>query len=139
MPELADLLERKSGFVDLAPGGFERLARRRERHLRNRRIGAGVLALMVALAAVAAIQRANRTKEVPIGLSSVTPGPSVTPSPSVTHSPSVTPPAVAGFPGFPPEGAKPTEPTTGTLELSYLGPDGPGSWMDLNVYSDGRM
>jgi hypothetical protein len=127
MPELADLLERESRRVDPAPGGFERLTRRRERRERNRRVGAGVLALVVTVAVVAAFLRANETRERPA-------------SPSVTQaSPSDTPHEVTGFPGLPPAGAKPSEPITGTLELSYYGPDGRGNEMDLQVYADGRM
>jgi len=45
----------------------------------------------------------------------------------------------AGFPGLPPAGTKPSEPTTGTLALVYDGPDGNGSQVDLSVYTDGRM
>jgi len=62
------------------------------------------------------------------------------PGPSLVHTTgqSTTPSSMV-FPGLPTEGAKPSEPVTGTLALSYLGPDGNGSWMDLSVYTDGRM
>ena len=53
-------------------------------------------------------------------------------------APSITPSPMA-FAGLPPAGAKPSGPVTGTLELSYQGPDGHGSYMDLSVYTDGRV
>ena len=51
MAELSTILERESQSVDLLPGGFERLLRRRDRNERNRRIAAGVIALLLALVA----------------------------------------------------------------------------------------
>jgi len=120
MPDLADLLERESRRVDLEPGGLERLARRRDHRERSRRVVAGALALVVAVAAVAALLRADGTQGGPAG-------------------PSPTPNVLTVLPGMPPEGAKPSEPVTGTLELSYDGPDGNGDEMDLHVYSDGRI
>jgi hypothetical protein len=52
MSNLADLLERESRTVDLEPGDFERLTRRRDRRRRNQRVAAGVLGIAVfALAA----------------------------------------------------------------------------------------
>jgi Tol biopolymer transport system component len=50
MPRIADALERESRTVDLEPGDFERLLGRRERKQRNRRIRAGALGVIVALA-----------------------------------------------------------------------------------------
>jgi dipeptidyl aminopeptidase/acylaminoacyl peptidase len=58
MPNVADLLERESETVDLEPGNFERLLRRRDRKRRNRRIGAGALAIIVALVSFVALTRA---------------------------------------------------------------------------------
>ncbi|HKZ75584.1 MAG TPA: hypothetical protein VJ259_02865 [Actinomycetota bacterium] len=53
MSNVAELLERESRTVDLEPGEFERLTRRRDRKQRNRRVAAGVLGIAVfALAAV---------------------------------------------------------------------------------------
>src|SRR3990172_8617023 len=53
MSNLAELLERESRTVDLAPGDFERLTRRRARRQRNQRVAAGVLGIAVfALAAI---------------------------------------------------------------------------------------
>jgi hypothetical protein len=50
MPRIPDLLERESRTVDLEPGDFERLLVRRERKQRNRRIRAGAVGVIVALA-----------------------------------------------------------------------------------------
>src|SRR3989304_2764491 len=53
MPNVAELLERESRTVDLDPGDFERLTRRRDRKRRNQRVAAGVLGIAVfALAAI---------------------------------------------------------------------------------------
>jgi Tol biopolymer transport system component len=58
MPSLAALLERESATVDLDPGHFERLLRRRDRKRRNERIGAGVVAVGIALISFFALTRA---------------------------------------------------------------------------------
>jgi hypothetical protein len=50
MPRIADVLERESRTVDLEPGDFGRLLGRRERKQRNRRIRAGAVGVIVALA-----------------------------------------------------------------------------------------
>ena len=50
MPRIADVLERESRTVDLEQGDFERLLGRRERKQRNRRIRAGAVGVIVALA-----------------------------------------------------------------------------------------
>jgi Tol biopolymer transport system component len=55
---MPDLLEGASRAVDLEPGDFERLLRRRERKQRTRRIQAGVLGVLVALVAGAILARA---------------------------------------------------------------------------------
>jgi hypothetical protein len=47
MSNLAELLERESRTVDLDPGDFERLTRRRDRKRRNQRVAAGVLGIAV--------------------------------------------------------------------------------------------
>jgi hypothetical protein len=52
MPNLADLLERESRTVDLQPGDFDRLVRRRDRKRRNQRIAAGVVGIALFVAAV---------------------------------------------------------------------------------------
>ena len=52
MPSISELLERESTKVDLEPGDFERLVRRRDRKRRNRRIVAGVVGIAVFVAAI---------------------------------------------------------------------------------------
>jgi Tol biopolymer transport system component len=52
MPSISELLERESTKVDLEPGDFERLVRRRDRKRRNRRISAGVVGIAVFVAAI---------------------------------------------------------------------------------------
>jgi hypothetical protein len=52
MPSISELLERESTTVDLEPGDFERLVRRRDRKRRNRRIVAGVVGIAAFVAAV---------------------------------------------------------------------------------------
>ena len=63
MPNVADLLEREGGTVELEPGHFERLLRRRDRKRRNQRIRAGALAVILVLVTVAALARAFNPKE----------------------------------------------------------------------------
>jgi len=65
MPSVSELLERESATVDLEPGDFERLVRRRDRKRRNQRIGAGALAVILALVSFVALTRAFRTTERP--------------------------------------------------------------------------
>ena len=65
MPNVAELLERESQAVDLEPGNFERLLRRRDRKERNRRISAAVVAIMIALVSLVALTRAFRSTERP--------------------------------------------------------------------------
>jgi hypothetical protein len=65
MPSISELLERESTTVDLEPGDFERLIRRRDRKRRNQRIGAMTLAIILALVSFAALTRAFRTAERP--------------------------------------------------------------------------
>jgi hypothetical protein len=126
MPEFADLLERESRRVAPSPGGFERLARRRGRRERNRRIGAGLMTLVVIVAVAAAVLRANQSTGRP-----ATPWITASPATSPTASP-------VTFPGMPPEGTKPSAPVTGTLVISYMGPDANGNHVILSVYDDGR-
>ena len=65
MPRIADVLERESRSVDLEPGDFERLLGRRERKQRNRRIRAGVLGVVVALATGIALVRSLTSDPIP--------------------------------------------------------------------------
>jgi hypothetical protein len=52
MLELAAILERAGRTVDLEPGHYERLLRRRDRRRRNRRIGSAILAIVVTTATI---------------------------------------------------------------------------------------
>ena len=65
MPSVAELLERESTTVDLEPGDFERLLRRRDRKQRNQRIGAAALAIILALVSFVALSRAFGPAERP--------------------------------------------------------------------------
>jgi Tol biopolymer transport system component len=65
MPRIADALDRESRSVDLEPGDFERLLSRRERKQRNRQIRAGVVGVIVALAAAAFLVRAIHLEVTP--------------------------------------------------------------------------
>ncbi|MDP9329039.1 MAG: LpqB family beta-propeller domain-containing protein [Actinomycetota bacterium] len=55
---MRELLEREGATVDLEHGHFERMLRRRDRKRRNQRIGAGVLAIIIALVTFVAMTRA---------------------------------------------------------------------------------
>ena len=65
MPRISELLERESTMVDLEPGDFERLLRRRDRKRLNRRLSAGALAIILALVSFVALTRAFRPAERP--------------------------------------------------------------------------
>ena len=65
MPRIADALERESRTVDLEQGDFERLLGRRERKQRNRRIRAGALGVIVALAMGLVLVRSLTSDRVP--------------------------------------------------------------------------
>lgn len=65
MTRIADALERESRTVDLEQGDFERLLDRRERKLRNRRIRAGALGVIVALALGTALVRSLSSAPIP--------------------------------------------------------------------------
>ena len=94
MPNVADLLSRESETVDLEPGNFDRLLRRRDRKRRNQRIGAGALAVVVSLFAMAVLLSAYRSERLPADRS-------IEPSPSTER---------VGFVGLPPEGARASSP-----------------------------
>jgi Tol biopolymer transport system component len=65
MPRIADVLERESRTVDLEQGDFERLLGRRERKQRSRRIRAGAVGVIVALAMGIALVRSLTSDGVP--------------------------------------------------------------------------
>ena len=65
MPKIADALERESRTVDLQQGDFERLLGRRERKDRNRRIRAGAVGVIVALAMGLVFVRSLTSDPVP--------------------------------------------------------------------------
>jgi Tol biopolymer transport system component len=60
-----ELFERASLRFDPPPGELERLLRRRDRKQRNHRIGAGALAIILALVSFVALTRAFRSNERP--------------------------------------------------------------------------
>ena len=66
MPRIADALERESRTVDLEQGDFERLLGRRERKQRNRRIRAGALGVIVALAIGTVLVRSLTSDPIPV-------------------------------------------------------------------------
>lgn len=65
MPRIADVLERESRTVDLEHGDFERLLGRCERKQRNRRIRAGAVGVIVALATGVVLVRSLTSAEIP--------------------------------------------------------------------------
>ena len=65
MPRIADVLERESRTVDLEQGDFERLLGRRERKQRNRRIRAGAVGVIVALATGIVLVRSLTSDPIP--------------------------------------------------------------------------
>ena len=65
MPRIADVLDRESRTVDLEQGDFERLLGRRERKQRNRRIRAGALGVIVALATGLVLVRSLTSTPIP--------------------------------------------------------------------------
>jgi hypothetical protein len=129
MPSISELLERESTTVDLEPGDFERLVRRRDRKRRNRRISAGVVGIAVFVAAVwivTSVGSIDRTQTPAV------PGGAVT---GPTGTPTVAPDAGWDGVGFPPEGTAPSTPKEGKLVAHALiyGPS------YVFVYADGRV
>lgn len=82
MPRIADVLERESRTVDLERGDFERLLDRRDRKQRNRRIRAGAVGVIVALATVAVLARSMTSEPEPAIVPTPTPTPSPTEAPT---------------------------------------------------------
>jgi hypothetical protein len=91
MPSISELLERESTTVDLEPGDFERLVRRRDRKRRNQRIAAGVVGIAVFVAAVwivtsvSSLDRSGKSV-VPAGTGPVQTGPAETAQPPARAS-----------------------------------------------------
>jgi Tol biopolymer transport system component len=65
MPRIGDVLDRESRTVDLEQGDFDRLLGRRDRKQRNRRIRAGAVGVIVALATAIALVRSIESERVP--------------------------------------------------------------------------
>ena len=65
MPRISDVLEHESRTVDLERGDFERLLGRREREQRNRRIRAGAVGVIVALATGLVLVRSLTSDPLP--------------------------------------------------------------------------
>ncbi|MGZ5393779.1 MAG: hypothetical protein ACXWD3_18645, partial [Mycobacterium sp.] len=63
--EILDRAERAARSVVVPDGRFEDLLRRRDRKRRNQRIGAGALAIILALVSFAALTRAFSAAERP--------------------------------------------------------------------------
>ena len=124
MPSVRELLERERQKVDLEPGHFERLSRRRDRKRLNRQIGRGALAIAISLFVIVALVRAVRSEDQP-AVRPIQPSPTTEP---------------VKFAGFPHEGAHASKPATGSLVLGFreIGFK-PFGEVDLKVYTDGRM
>jgi WD40 repeat protein len=75
MSDLRTILERGVGGATPPPDGFERMLRRRNRKHRNQRVGAGALAIILALVSFVALARAFRTGERPADEPTPTPMP----------------------------------------------------------------
>jgi Tol biopolymer transport system component len=63
MNSVAEILERESTTVDLEPGHFERMLRRRDRKHRNQRIRAGAVAILVLVVTVLGLARALNVED----------------------------------------------------------------------------
>ena len=109
MPDIRDFLEGESRSVDLEPGDFERLLRRRERLQRNRRISGGVGGIAVALVIGLVLARSlgaggggGDGVYVPAGAVSPTSSPTVTPvTEGISFGPFGTSPSVTVLAGLP--------------------------------------
>jgi dipeptidyl aminopeptidase/acylaminoacyl peptidase len=65
LSDIRELLQRGVAGFEPLPDAFERVLRRREQKRRNQRIGAGALAIILALGSFVALARAFRTAERP--------------------------------------------------------------------------
>jgi len=127
MNDTKDLLERVGERFTFPDDMFERLARRRDRKRRNKRIAAGVVGIAVFVAAVWIVTSGGsldrtETPAVPGGseTGSTETGPSVAPDPDAE-----------GLNGLPPEGATPSTPESGELVVELRD--------HVWVYADGRV
>ena len=116
-------LERIARRVPVPDPAYDRLLRRRERKRGNQRIGAGALAVVVSLFAMAVLLSAYRSERLPADRS-------IEPSPSTER---------VGFVGLPPEGARASTPPSGGMVLSSDGFGPKGVRVDLYVFADGTM
>ena len=126
MPSISELLERESTTVDLEPGDFERLVRRRDRKRRNRRVSAGVVGIAVFVAAIWIVTSG--------GVFDRSQTPAV-PGPETGPTFTIAPKDAAGLVGLPPSGAVPSTPEEGEYVLGGWGPH--NGWVYL--YTDERV
>ena len=148
MSDPRSLLERESRRFIQPDGAFERLVRRRDRKRRNQRIAAGVVGIVVFVAAVwivtsvGSLVRSEKSV-VPGGTGPVQTGPAVTvptetvpietgPAPSVNRDDPFW--VGDGLVGLPPEGATLSQPVRGELVAS----DDDYRW-HVRLYADGRL
>ena len=110
---------------------FERLLRRRERKVRNKRIAAGVVAIAVLLIPVWLVTAGGRVDRT---LTPATTGSPVAPVPTDLGN-------GMGFQGLAPEGATPSTPAHGHLVFSFeFGHTyGDAGRFSLSMYADGRV
>jgi hypothetical protein len=125
MPRVGELLDRESQTVDLESGDFERLLRRRERKLRNRRLRSGAVALVVTLLTAAILLRSFSSAPIPADRP-------VQPSPSQALPVDVT------FPMFSAD-ARPSTPVTGEQVLGFQSWGHASFPVVVGIYADGRV
>jgi hypothetical protein len=128
MSDLRTVLERGVGGATPPPDGFERMLRRGDRKRRNQRIRAGVVGIVVFVAAIWIVTSGELVDH--------------SQKPASTGS-TVSPDAAegVGLVGLPPQGATPSSPRRGELVFSFgfghtMGDPGRFS---VYVYADGRL
>lgn len=128
MNETRELLERVGNRFAFPEQAYERLARRRDRKQRNRRLAAGVVGIAIFVAAIWIVTSGGISDR---GLTPAGTGPSVGP---IVGAP-------IGVVGLPPEGATPSVPARGELVVGFLfghSAGDPGRF-GLHLYADGRV